>query len=121
MKRFLRRDSNRYVKLGKRNKSKQRWRSPKGRHNKMRNKMKGYPAVVSIGYKKQKTEGKKQKDVRIRNTDDLMKIKSKTATIGKVGRRKKIEIAKKARELKINIQNLNMKKILKEKKNESVK
>jgi len=47
-KRFLRRLTNRYLKLGKKRKKKQKWRKPKGRHNKMREKERGYPAVVSI-------------------------------------------------------------------------
>ena len=55
-KRFLRRLTNRYLKLGKKRKKKQKWRKPKGRHNKMREKERGYPAVVSIGYRKNRNE-----------------------------------------------------------------
>ena len=51
---FLRKDSHKYSKLGKRRKNKQTWRKPKGRDNKMREKIRGHPANVSIGYKKQK-------------------------------------------------------------------
>ena len=53
---FLRRTWSRYSKLGKQRKKKQIWKAPKGRDNKMREKRKGYPAVVSIGYKKPQKE-----------------------------------------------------------------
>ena len=49
---FLRRTSNRYGKLGKNRRKKQVWKKPRGRDNKMREKRRGYPQVVSIGHKK---------------------------------------------------------------------
>ncbi len=114
-KKFLRRIWGRYSKLGKRRKKKQGWKKPKGRDNKMREKRKGYPIVVSIGYKKEK---KKETTFTIRNIKDLNKIE-KTAKkdfvlLGKVGKKKKIEILKKAKEAGIHIQNINAKKFLKE-------
>ena len=112
MKKFLRRTSNRYLKLGIKRKKKQIWRRPTGRDNKMREKRRGYPKIVSIGYKK--SEKEKQKPILVNNISDLEKVKSKKVIIGKVGRKKKIEIAKKAKEMKISIQNLNVKKFLKE-------
>ena len=122
MAKFLRRTWNRYGKLGKGKKKKQVWRSPKGRDNKMREKRKGYPGVVSIGYKKKKSE---KKNIRtIRNLKDLEKIKKNEIIIlGNVGKKKKIEIAKEAKKMKISVQNLNIKKFLKksEKKKEETK
>ena len=112
MKKFLRRTSNRYLKLGRKRKKKQIWRKPTGRDNKMREKRRGYPKIVSIGYKK--SEKKKQKQILVNNISDLEKVKSKKVIIGKVGRKKRIEIAKKAKEMKISIQNLNVKNFLKE-------
>ena len=112
MKKFLRRTSNRYLKLGRKRKKKQIWRRPTGRDNKMREKRRGYPKIVSIGYKK--SEKEKQKPILVNNISDLEKVKSKKVIIGKVGRKKKIEIAKKAKEMKISIQNLNVKKFLEE-------
>ena len=112
MKKFLRRTSNRYLKLGRKRKKKQIWRRPTGRDNKMREKRRGYPKIVSIGYKK--SEKEKQKPILVNNISDLEKVKSKKVIIGKVGRKKKIEIAKKAKEMKISIQNLNVKKFLKD-------
>ena len=112
MAKFLRRTWNRYNKLGKGRKKKQVWRSPKGRDNKMRKKRKGYPIVVSVGYKQKKSERKLVRVVR--NTEDLEKIKkNEMVIIGNIGKRKKIEIAKKATKMKIPIQNINIKKFLK--------
>ena len=50
MKRFLRRVWNRYSKLGRNRKKKQKWRRPTGRDNKMREKRTGYASRVGIGY-----------------------------------------------------------------------
>ena len=120
MAKFLKRTWNRYSKLGKRRKKKQVWRRPKGRDNKMREKRKGYPIVVSVGYKKKKSE---KKTIRVvRNIKDLEKTrKNEMIIIGNIGKKKKIEIAKKAIKMKIPVQNINIKKFLKksEKKKET--
>jgi len=112
MAKFLKRTWNRYSKLGKRRKKKQVWRRPKGRDNKMREKRKGYPIVVDVGYKKKMSE---RKNVRVvRNIGDLEKTeKNEMIIIGNIGKKKKIEIAKKAIKMKIPIQNINIKKFLK--------
>lgn len=85
----------------------------------MREKRKGYPAVVSIGYKKDaKSRGKIQDKqiVIIMNIKDLEKIKkNQIAIIGKIGKKKKIEIAEKAKDKKIQVHNLNIEKFLKKK------
>jgi len=113
MVKFLRRTSNRYSKLGKGRKKKQVWRRPTGRDNKMRERRKGYPARVEVGYK---TEKKNQKKfIVINNVSELEKIKKDVQIIiGNVGKKKKIEIGKIAKEKKIKIQNLNVGKFLKE-------
>ncbi len=117
MVKFLRRTWSRYSKLGKGRKKKQVWRRPTGRHNKMREKRKGYPAVVSIGYKSNRESRLKIKEkipVKIYNIKDLEKIKeNEIAVVGNVGKRKKIEIAKKSKEMKIRIYNMNPEKFLK--------
>ncbi len=117
MVKFLRRSWDRYSKLGRNRKKKQIWRKPKGRDNKMREKRRGYPAVVSIGYKQnKKTRGliEEKKHVIIKNIKDFEKIKENQSIIlGKIGKKKKIEIAKKAEEKKIHIYNLNTGKFLK--------
>ena len=118
MPKFLRRISSRYSKLGKRRKKKQIWRRPTGRDNKMRERRRGYPIRVEIGYKteikkRNKIQGKETKIVK--NVKDLGKInKDQVAIIGNVGIKKKIQIAKKAKEKKIQIYNLNSNKFLRE-------
>ena len=106
---FLRRVWHRYSKLGKKRKKKQKWNKPKGRHNKMREKRKGYPAIVSVGYKKNRVERMKIADkipVMIYNLKDLGKVgKNEMVVIVKIGRRKKTEIVKKAEEMKAHIYN----------------
>jgi large subunit ribosomal protein L32e len=117
MVKFLRRTWNRYAKLGKGRKKKQVWRRPTGRDNKMREKRKGYPAVVSVGYKKgEKVRGllKDKKPIIVRNLKELGNVeKNEIIVIGNVGKKKKIEIAKKVMQMKIEIYNLNVKSFLK--------
>ena len=106
---FLRRTSKKISKLGRKRKKKQVWRKPTGRDNKMREKRRGYPAVVKIGYKK--AEHKTQ--IIIKNVKDLEKAKNQDLIIvGKVGKKKKIEIVKIAKEKGIKL-NLNIDKFLK--------
>jgi large subunit ribosomal protein L32e len=109
-KKFVRQDSTRYSKLGKKRKKLQNWRKPKGRDSKMRLKRKSYPATVSIGYKTSrkelgKIEGKTP--VLVYNTKDLEKLgKENVAILAKVGAKKKLEIIKHAEEKKITIINV---------------
>jgi len=114
---FLRRVGNRFSKLGKGRRKKQKWRRPTGRDNKMREKRKGYPAIVKIGYKQDvKTRGeiKAKKPIMIMNVNDLEKIKkNEIGIIGHMGKKKKIELAKIAKEKKIKVYNLNSEKFLK--------
>lgn len=100
---FLRRDSVRYSKLGKNRKKLQKWRKPKGRDNQMRLKRKGYPALPSIGYKKQSI---KQAPM-VYNLNDLNKLeKNSSIIIASIGAKKKLDIIKKAQEMKIKILNI---------------
>ncbi len=118
VKKFLRRTWNRFSKLGKRRKKKQKWRKPTGRDNKMREKRKGYPAIVSIGYKKQKKPELKEKvPIIIHNIKDLEKIqKNNIAHLANIGKKKKIQIIKKAKEMKIKFDNININSFLKKNK-----
>ena len=108
-KKFLRRNWKRHNKLGR--KKKRTWRKPRGRDNKMRKKRKGYPKTVDIGYKKKKTNKKK---IRImRNLEDLEKAReNEILVLGNIGKKKKIEIIKKAKEKRIDIKNIDIKKFL---------
>src|SRR3989344_1735358 len=113
---FLRRTWNRYAKLGMGTKEKQKWKRPTGRDNKMREKRRGYPSVVSIGYKtnkkdREKIEGKEI--IMVMNLKDLNKLdKDKIALIGKVGNKKKLDLIKVAKEKNIEFQNINPKNFL---------
>lgn len=124
-KKFLRRVWMRYSKLGRGKKKKQKWRRPRGRDNKMREKQRGYPRTVSIGYGNKKSlrgNIKGLNPIKIQNVTELEQLKENDIVIlGKVGMKKKIEIAKRAKDKKIKIINLNIKKVLKNKgnKNES--
>ena len=81
---------------------------------------------MSVGYSTdKKTRGSvmKKTPVIIRNINDLKKVeKNQIAIIGNIGKKKKIEIVKKAQELKIEIYRLNIEKFLKlnEKKDKKV-
>jgi len=112
---FLRRQGDLLKKLGRGRKKKQIWRRPTGRDNKMREKRRGYPAVVSVGYKKPESE--KIKLEIVKSIKELEKTKAKEIIIGKVGKKKRMEIEKIAKEKKIKILNL---KRLKEDKKEKV-
>jgi len=124
-KKFLRRVWSRYSKLGKRRKKKQVWRKPTGRDNKMREKRKGYPSVVSIGYQKDKRlrySLEEKTPLLIQNVRGLEKIKkNQIAIIGRVGKKKKIEIAKKAKQMNLKLHNLNSESFLKKAKKKKVK
>jgi len=114
---FIRRGWYQHSRLGKGRKKKQVWRRAKGRHNKTREKRKGYPVKVMVGFKKEKDarnliEGKKP--VIIMNMKELERIKkNEIAVIGKIGNKKRIEIIKAAKEKKIPVQNINIDKMLK--------
>lgn len=101
---FLRRNTEKYSRLGRGRKKLQKWRSPKGRDNKMRLRRKGYSRTVEIGYKQSDEARKKQ--VIIRNAADLKKAeKNQEFVIGKVGMRKRKELIEKAKEKGIRIVN----------------
>ncbi|PIO07461.1 50S ribosomal protein L32e [Candidatus Pacearchaeota archaeon CG10_big_fil_rev_8_21_14_0_10_35_219] len=110
MKKFIRRDSGRFSKLGKKRKKLQKWRGAKGRDNKIREKRKGYPKAPVIGYKKSsKNQGKIKGliPVHVSNVKDLEKVGKKNIIIvGKIGARKKMELLKKIDERKLEMYNV---------------
>ena len=83
----------------------------------MREKRRGYAPSVNIGYKNadgQRGNLENKKPVLIMNVKDLMKVsKGYIGIVAGVGAKKKIEIAKKAMEMNIEIWNLNVKKFIK--------
>lgn len=119
-KKFLRRNTGSLSRLGKLRKKLQKWRRPKGRDNKMRLKEKGRPAVVSVGYKKDSNiRGKIENKIpkRISNIKDLENThKHDVIIVDKIGKKKKIEIAKIAKEKELKILNFNFDKHKEKKK-----
>ncbi|MEM2089953.1 MAG: eL32 family ribosomal protein [Candidatus Pacearchaeota archaeon] len=100
---FVRKDSYRISRLGKRRKKKLKWRRPKGRHSKIREKRKGYLKQPSIGYGSPKRSHAKL----IHNLSELESCKeNEEIIIAHVGKKKRREIIKKALEKKIKILNL---------------
>jgi ribosomal protein L32E len=109
-KKFIRRNWTKASRLGRKRKKKQVWRAPKGRHSKTRLKRKGYPIKVMIGFK----QTEKAKPIMINNMKQLENVKhGEKIIIAKVGNKKRIEMAKIAKEKGIIIQNLNVNKMLK--------
>ncbi len=98
---FLRRDSFRFGKFNR--KKNQKWRKPTGRDNKMREKRRGYSAVVSIGYK----NSDRKEQIIIKNLNDLEKVtKNDLIILGKIGKKKRLEIMEKAKSKGIKFSNL---------------
>lgn len=91
---------------------KESWRRPRGLHSKVRQKMKGKLKMPDIGYKKpEERRGLHPsgfKEVLVRNLRDLEKVdvnKNVIRIASTVGKKKREEIIKKAKELNIKILN----------------
>ena len=103
---FRRQEWHRYKRLG------EKWRRPRGRHSKMRRKLKSKPKMPNPGYgSPKKVRGlhpSGYEEVLVYNPKDLEKIdpKRQAARIAsRVGKRKRQEILKKAEELGIVVLN----------------
>ena len=113
-KKFLRRNTGNYSRLGRGRKKLQKWRRPKGRDNKMRLKEKGRPRSVEIGYKKPqiargKVDGKEIKFVQ--NFDEMKSLKKgEVIMLGRFGAKKKMELSKFAKDHDIKITNFSFNK-----------
>lgn len=113
---FIRKDSYKISRLGRRRKKKRKWRRPRGKHSKVREKRKSYPKQPSIGYGAPREEKIKKQFKLIHNVEELESCKENEAVvIAHVGKKKRKEIIEKAKEKGIKI--LNLKK--EEKKNEN--
>ncbi|MFH1307874.1 MAG: eL32 family ribosomal protein [archaeon] len=110
-KKFLRRNWREYKRLGRGRKKKQKWRRPKGRHAKMREKVRGRPGRPSIGLKKRVSINQA---IRVNSIKQAKTVsKNKNVILCKMGKNKKIEISKIAQEKGYNILNLNINKLIK--------
>jgi len=115
---YIRQDWWKKSRLGKGRKKKQKWRRPKGRHSKVRERRKGKPKRPEVGYgspKEVKGTINGLRPIIIRNLKDLEKVdKEKDIAIisSNLGKKKKIEILKKCLEIGIKT-NINIEKFLK--------
>jgi len=110
---FIRTDAHKKKRL------KENWRRPRGRHNKIRLCKKGHRKKPSQGYRSPKAvrgfDRAGLKPVIIMNVGDLTNLDKQKdgAVVGSsVGKKKRIEIAKKGMELGITFLNFNPKKFL---------
>lgn len=108
---FIRQDYQRRKRLGR----KLKWRKPKGIHSKIRHHFKGRRKMPSPGFKSpKKTRGLHNSGLKIAsvyNAEDVLRIKKEIEGIviaKNVGKRKRLEILKKAKELNISVLNANL-------------
>ncbi|MEM3405642.1 MAG: eL32 family ribosomal protein [Candidatus Pacearchaeota archaeon] len=109
---FLRRGTTYYIRLGKRQKKKQKWRRQRGRHSKIRVRKKGRLKKVQIGFgksKKNKFLLKGKLPILVNNIYDLKKVdKEKNIVIisSKIGKKKRKQIIEEAKNKNIEILNI---------------
>lgn len=106
---FIRQDNPKRMKVN------YKWRKPKGIHSKIRHHFKGRRKMPSPGYKSpKKVSGLHSSGLKIVNVfsvADITKIKKESDGIvipKSIGRKKRLEILRKAKELNIQILNLNI-------------
>ncbi len=105
---FIRQDAHKKKKISK------RWRKPKGLHSKMKNRLKGYRRMPSQGYRSPKKvrhlhkSGLKQ--IIIKSINDIENIKDNkevgVVLSSSIGKKKKIQILNKCKDLKIEVLNI---------------
>lgn len=108
---FVRHESWRYRRL------KENWRKPRGLDNKMRRKIKGWPASVNSGYRGPKASRgihpSGYREVLVYNVKELKEIDAKTQAVRiahTVGKRERAKILAEARKKKITILNVKVAK-----------
>jgi len=103
---FLRQDAHRLKKLEK------KWRQPKGRHSKMRFKLRSYRKQPSIGYSSPREvrglDPKGRKEIKVETIKDLDNVKENNVIVigSTVGTKKKVAILKKIQEKKLTVKNV---------------
>ena len=108
MSKFVRSETVRFLRLGKKRRKLQKWRRPRGRHNKIRRKRVSYSSQPSIGYQKPRSERglvKGHVPEMVHTLNDLNKIKKNSIVIlsGRVSAKKRLEILKKAEEIGLKV------------------
>ncbi|MBU0957452.1 MAG: hypothetical protein KKF56_01440 [Nanoarchaeota archaeon] len=116
MRKYTRRNTNELLRLGKKNKKLRKWRRPRGRDNKMRERVKNRQKRPEIGSRKTKNEQGKVRGktpMLIKTINDLKKIKKENiAILAKVGFKTKNKIAQEAKKLNIQFSNFDVFKFL---------
>jgi large subunit ribosomal protein L32e len=111
---FLRVETCRTLRLGKLRRKLQKWRRPRGKSNKIRLGRFGYPLSPKVGFKTPKAQAGRVQGlfpILVHNVTELQRLtKNQAAILARVGARNKLEMIKKADELKIKILNLGVKK-----------
>lgn len=99
---FLRSETVRFLRLGKKRRKLQKWRRPRGRHSKIRKKRVSYPLQPSIGFKQQ---SRGETKIVINSMREMMKLGKGTKAIisRRIGAKTRIEMLKKASEMGIVI------------------
>ena len=111
MKRFVRRSTLKFSRMGRGRPKMQKWRRAVGRHSKIRKNRFGYTKSPRIGFKCDKRESGKIKGkipLMISSMSDFNSVKKENIVIiaRTIGAKKKIEFIKKARDLNLQILNV---------------
>lgn len=106
--RFTRSETVRHIKLGKRSKKLQKWRRPRGTHNKIRKRRVHYPLMPLIGYKRtESVRGfvKGKRPIHISNMKELQRVAPHSLVIfsRSLGARSRITLLKHAHEHSITV------------------
>ena len=111
MNKFVRRSTLKYSRMGRNRPKLQKWRAAVGRHNKIRKNRQGYTKSPRIGFKKPNKESGKINNkipLFVRNMNDATGANKNNILIisRTIGAKKKVEIIKKANEMKLEILNV---------------
>jgi len=105
---FIRQDNPKRMKVG------GKWRKPKGVHSKIRHNFKGRRKMPSPGYRSpaqvRGLHSTGMNMIIVNNTNELSALDAKKDGVvvsGKVGMKKRLEILKKSKELKLHVLNIN--------------